>query len=157
MELTNSANVNPEFGEPTETNIDGLTMINIRQGGKKLTIPTGKCFSFGVRKDVKFGTVTMSIVLDESHRKSNIQGRATPRQTIIEGPVSQERGNRYDLGEARKIQERNLNKILPGRKGDRPQNLRRQALRGESRTPDQRDLRLRREGKPSGEGFRGSG
>ena len=66
MELTNPASVNPEFSEPTETNIDGLTMINIRQGGKKLIIPTGKCFSFGVRKDVKFGTVTMSIVLDET-------------------------------------------------------------------------------------------
>ena len=66
MELTNPASVNPEFSEPTETNIDGLTIINIRQGGKKLIIPTGKCFSSGVRKDVKFGTVGMSIVLDET-------------------------------------------------------------------------------------------
>ena len=66
MELTNPANVNPEFSEPTETNIDGLTMINISQGGKRLIIPTGKCLSFGVRKDVKFGTMSMSIVLDET-------------------------------------------------------------------------------------------
>ena len=62
----NPASVNPEFGEPTTTNIDGLTMINIRQGGKQLVISTGKCFSFGVKKDVKFGTVSMSIVLDET-------------------------------------------------------------------------------------------
>ena len=66
MELTNPASVNPEFSEPTETNIGGLTMINIRQGGKKLIIPTGKCPSFGVKKDVKFGTVSMNIVLDET-------------------------------------------------------------------------------------------
>ena len=66
MELTNPANVKPGFGEPTATNIDGLTMININQGGKKLIIPTGKCFSFGVRKNVKFGTVSMNIVLDET-------------------------------------------------------------------------------------------
>ena len=39
MELTNPASVNPEFSEPTETNIDGVTMINIHQGGKKLIIP----------------------------------------------------------------------------------------------------------------------
>ena len=66
MELTNLASVNPEFSEPNSTNIDGLTMINIRQGGKKLIIPTGKCFSFGVRKDVKCGTVSMNIALDET-------------------------------------------------------------------------------------------
>ena len=56
MELTNLANVNPEFGEPPATNIDGLKMINIHQGGKKLIIPTGKCFSFGVKKDMKLTT-----------------------------------------------------------------------------------------------------
>ena len=55
MELTNPANVNPEFSEPTATNIDGLTMINISQGGKKLMISIGKCFSFGVRKDTSLG------------------------------------------------------------------------------------------------------
>ena len=58
------------FSEPTGTNIDGLTMINIRQGGKKLIIPTGKCFSFGMRKDVKFGTMSMNIVLDETTVKA---------------------------------------------------------------------------------------
>ena len=66
MELTNPASVNPEFSKPATTNIDRLRMIDIRQGGKKLIIPTGKCFSFGVRKDVKIGTMSVIIVLDET-------------------------------------------------------------------------------------------
>ena len=66
MELTNPTNLKLKFSEPTSINIGNLTKITIRrEDGRPLVIPTGKCFSYGVKKDTKFKSVSMSLVLDD--------------------------------------------------------------------------------------------
>ena len=66
MELTNPTNLKFKFSEPTPINIGDLKEITIRrEDGKPLVIPTGKCFSYGVKKDMKFKSVSMSLVLDD--------------------------------------------------------------------------------------------
>ena len=117
MELTNPASVNPEFSEPTTTNIDGLMMINIHQGEKKLVISTGKCFFFGVKKDVKLGTVSMSIVLDETTVEA-IEKVVSKAYNTWANPYQ-----RFCIYAKLKIQEQNFDKILPGQKRDRPHDL----------------------------------
>ena len=46
-------------------NVGGLKMISIKTNeGERLFVKTGKCFSFGVKKDERFKTASMSLVLD---------------------------------------------------------------------------------------------
>ena len=71
MELTNPTNLKLKFSEPTSINIGDLMKITIRrEDGKSLIIPTGKCFSYGVKKDVKYKSVSMSLVLDDVTTKA---------------------------------------------------------------------------------------
>ena len=52
-------------------NVGGMKMIPIKTNeGKQLFVKTGKCFSFGVKKDKKFKTVSMSLILDEETLKT---------------------------------------------------------------------------------------
>ena len=56
-----------KFGEPKSINTGNLKMISIKTGEvKPLYVRTEKCFSFGVKKDKKFKTTSMSLVLDEN-------------------------------------------------------------------------------------------
>ena len=66
MELTNPTELKLKFSEPTPINIGDMKKITIRrQDGKPLVIPTGKCFSYGVKKDTKYKSVSMSLLLDD--------------------------------------------------------------------------------------------
>ena len=57
---------NLKLSEPASINIGGLKKVTIRKkDGKPLVIPTGKCFSYGVKKDSKYKSVSMSFVLDD--------------------------------------------------------------------------------------------
>ena len=57
---------NLKFSEPASINIGDMKKVTIRkEDGKPLVIPTGKCFSYGVKKDVKYKTTSMSLVLDD--------------------------------------------------------------------------------------------
>ena len=51
-------------------NVGGMKMIPIKtEEGKQLFVKTDKCFSFGVKKDKKFKTISMSLVLDDNSTK----------------------------------------------------------------------------------------
>ena len=53
------------FANEKSLNVGGIKMIPVRtEDDKQLFMKTGKCFSFGVKKDKKFKTVSMSLVLD---------------------------------------------------------------------------------------------
>ena len=57
---------NLKFSEPASINIGDMKKVTIRkEDGKPLVIPTGKCFSYGMKKDVKYKTTSMSLVLDD--------------------------------------------------------------------------------------------
>ena len=59
-----------KFSEPKSINIGNLKKIAIKtEDGKPVYIRTEKCHSFGVKKDKKFKTTSMSIVLDENSLK----------------------------------------------------------------------------------------
>ena len=71
MELSNPSHLKLEFSEPKPISIANLTKITIRRkDGKSLIIPTGKCFSYGVRKDKKYKTESIALVLDETTAKA---------------------------------------------------------------------------------------
>ena len=70
MELSNPSDLKIEFSDPKPISIANLTKINIRQGEKPVIIPTGKCFSYGVRKDRKYKIESMALVLDETTVKA---------------------------------------------------------------------------------------
>lgn len=56
-----------KFGEPKNINVGGMEIIPIRTGdNKSLRVTTGKCFSFGVKKDQTFKTTSMSLKLDDA-------------------------------------------------------------------------------------------
>ena len=60
-----------QFKAEKSLNIAGMKMVPIRAtDGKQVFVRTGKCFSFGVKKDKKFETVSMSLVLDEESLKT---------------------------------------------------------------------------------------
>ena len=47
-------------------NVSGMEMIPIKtMDGKPYFVKTGKCFSYGVKRDSKFKTLSMSLKLDE--------------------------------------------------------------------------------------------
>ena len=67
MELTKITGLSELLlSEPKDIGIAGVRKVEIRRkDGKSLFVPTGKCFSYGVKKDLKYGTVSMSLVLDD--------------------------------------------------------------------------------------------
>lgn len=59
-----------KFIEPKSINIGEMKKIAIKTDeGKPLYVPTEKCHSFGVKKDNRFDTTSMSVVLDENSVK----------------------------------------------------------------------------------------
>ena len=51
-------------------NVGGMKMIPIKTKVKQLFVKTNKCFSYGVKKDKKFKTMSMSLVLDKETLKT---------------------------------------------------------------------------------------
>ena len=55
-----------KFENEKSLNVGGMKMIPVRTNeDEQVLVKTDKCFSFGVKKDKKFKTVSMSLVLDE--------------------------------------------------------------------------------------------
>ena len=54
-----------KFETVKSLNVGGMEMIPIKtEDGKRVFVKTGKCFSFGVKKDKKFkNSISMSLVL----------------------------------------------------------------------------------------------
>ena len=60
-----------QFKAEKSLNVAGMKMIPIKTtDDEQVFLKTNKCFSFGVRKDKKFETVSMSLVLDEESLKT---------------------------------------------------------------------------------------
>ena len=60
-----------QFKDEKSLNVSGMKMIPIKTtDDEEVFVKTNKCFSFGVRKDKKFETVSMSLVLDEESLKT---------------------------------------------------------------------------------------
>ena len=60
-----------QFETVKPLNVGGMKMIPMKTNeGGQVFVKTDKCFSFGVKKDKKFKTVSMSLVLDESSVKA---------------------------------------------------------------------------------------
>ena len=63
--------MNVKFSEPKSINIGGMKKITIKTAeGKPLYVRTEKCHSLGVKKDDRFKTTSMSVVLDEKSIKN---------------------------------------------------------------------------------------
>ena len=60
-----------QFKAKKSLNVAGMKMIPVKTTDDEQDfVKTNKCFSFGVRKDKKFETVSMSLVLDEETTKT---------------------------------------------------------------------------------------
>ena len=60
-----------QFKNEKSLNVAGMKMIPIKTNDdKQVFVKTEKCFSFGVKKDKKFKTVSMSLGLDEETTKA---------------------------------------------------------------------------------------
>lgn len=60
-----------KFEAVKELNINNMKLIPIKTNDdKQVFVKTEKCFSFGVKKDKKFKTVSMSLILDENTTKT---------------------------------------------------------------------------------------
>ena len=60
-----------QFKDEKSLNVAGMKMIPIKTtDDEQVFVKTNKCFSFGVRKDKKFETVSMSLVLDDETLKT---------------------------------------------------------------------------------------
>ena len=60
-----------QFKAEKPLSVSGMKMVPIKTtDDKQVFVKTGKCFSFGVKKDKKFETVSMSLVLDEESLKT---------------------------------------------------------------------------------------
>ena len=60
-----------QFKNEKSLNVAGMKMIPIKTNDdKQVFVKTEKCFSFGVKKDKKFKTVSMSLVLDDEILKT---------------------------------------------------------------------------------------
>ena len=60
-----------QFKTEKSLNVAGMKLILIKTNDdKQVFVKTNKCFSFGVKKDKKFKTVSMSLVLDEESSKT---------------------------------------------------------------------------------------
>ena len=63
-----------KFETEKSLNVGGMKMISVKTNeGKQLFVKTDKCFSFGVKKDKRFKTVSMSLVLDENIYDKNFK------------------------------------------------------------------------------------
>ena len=59
-----------KFETEKSLNVGGMKMISVKTNeGKQLFVKTDKCFSFGVKKDKKFKTISMSLILDGESSK----------------------------------------------------------------------------------------
>ena len=60
-----------KFESVKSLNVGGMKLIPVKTSeGKQLFVKTEKCFSFGVKKDKKFKTISMSLVLDDESTKT---------------------------------------------------------------------------------------
>ena len=60
-----------QFKTEKSLNVAGMKMIPIKtEDDKQVFVKTDKCFSFGVKKDKKFKTISMSLILDENTTKT---------------------------------------------------------------------------------------
>ena len=60
-----------KFEAVKELNINNMKLIPMKTNDdKQLFVKTGKCFSFGVKKDRKFKTISMSLILDDESSKT---------------------------------------------------------------------------------------
>ena len=61
-----------KFESVKPLNVGGMEMIPVKtEDGKRVFVKTGKCFSFGVKKDKKFkNSISMSLVLDTESVKT---------------------------------------------------------------------------------------
>ena len=60
-----------QFKTEKSLNVAGMKLIPIKTNdNKQVFVRTNKCFSFGVKKDKKFKTVSMSLILDEESSKT---------------------------------------------------------------------------------------
>ena len=60
-----------QFEAVKELNINNMKLIPIKTNNdEQLFVKTNKCFSFGVKEDKKFKTVSMSLILDEDSAKT---------------------------------------------------------------------------------------
>ena len=60
-----------QFKAEKSLNVVGMKMIPIKTANdEQVFVKTNKCFSFGVKKDKKFKTVSMSLALDEETKKT---------------------------------------------------------------------------------------
>ena len=60
-----------KFGEPKSINVGGMKIISVKTvDSKPVFVKTGKCFSHGVKKDIKYKTMSMSLNLDENSAKA---------------------------------------------------------------------------------------
>ena len=59
-----------QFKTKKSLNVGGMKLIPMKTNDdKQLFVKTDKCFSFGVKKDKKFKTVSMSLILDDESSK----------------------------------------------------------------------------------------
>ena len=59
-----------KFETVKSLNVGGMKLIPLKTNeDKQIFVKTDKCFSFGVTKDKKFKTISMSLVLDENSTK----------------------------------------------------------------------------------------
>ena len=59
-----------QFKTEKSLNVAGMKLIPIKTNDdKQVFVKTNKCFSFGVKKDKKFKTVSMSLILDDESSK----------------------------------------------------------------------------------------
>ena len=60
-----------KFETVKELNINNMKLIPIKTNDdKQVFVKTNKCFSFGVKKDKRFKSISMSLVLDEGTTKT---------------------------------------------------------------------------------------
>ena len=60
-----------KFEEVKSLNVGGMKIIPVKtEEDKQVFVKTEKCFSFGVKNDKKFKTISMTLVLDESSAKN---------------------------------------------------------------------------------------
>ena len=60
-----------QFKAEKSLNVAGMKMVPIKTtDDESVFVKTNKCFSFGVKKDKKFETVSMSLVLDDESLKT---------------------------------------------------------------------------------------
>ena len=131
---------NLKLSEPASINIGGLKKVTIRkEDGKPLVIPTGKCFSYGVKKDSKYKSVSMSLVLDDVTVRAFEEICSSAKSTS--GVRSRNFCITETTGSSRftpssKWPRGNPLEVLQGQGGDRPHDLRGEALRGEGDARD---------------------